>query len=671
MKKQNNMPKRYTILLSAFALVCFVFVARIANLQFDKSLTEHLRIQSEYTTETKVIQALRGNICDRNGKVLVTTSYAYDIILDYNSMPDDFVEFNSSILALLDALSETQNNEYRANDLFPFVGEYPNYSYSEEALTKGTATYNALNKMLKELELENISAQKLTEYFVKRWKFNRLDANSNPIFSDEEIGKLIRIRYDMLRCQFSAANPYTVAKGVDISFLSYVKELAIVGVSDKISSQRTYMYPGYASHILGRVGAITSETWDYYKSLGYGINDVVGIDGCENEFEEYLRGRDGLLTITRNGDGEIVKEEVTVEPIAGKDVYLTIDIDVQIAAEDALKNYMETYNKNSGASIAIDPNTGDVLAIASYPTYNLATFSADYNSIASNTNLPLLNRAIGATYAPGSTYKVAVALAALEEGIITESTCFACNHGYKKHNLSIACNNHNNYHTNKLNVIEALTFSCNAFFIEAGLDNLDIDKMAEYCKALGLGQSTGIELGEKIGQIAHPDNASDWILYEEASSYIGQSIHKYTPLQVTSYIATVANGGTRYAAHLLHSVKTFSGEVVYSYTPTVLSSINISQSTLNTIKNSMKSMVDNSTTVSLNMYQKYKIDVTVCGKSGTAQIGNNKQNCWFTAFAPMENPQIAVTSIIEEGSSGASVSDIDAAVIAAYLNSKK
>jgi penicillin-binding protein 2 len=220
-------------------------------------------------------------------------------------------------------------------------------------------------------------------------------------------------------------------------------------------------------------------------------------------------------------------------------------------------------------------------------------------------------------------------------------------------------------------VIEALTYSCNAFFIEAGLDNLDIDTMTEYCKALGLGQSSGIELSEKIGQIAHPDNASDWILYEEASSYIGQSIHKYTPLQVTSYIATVANGGTRYAAHLLHSVKTFSGEVVYSYTPTVLSSINISQSTLNTIKNSMKSMVDNSTTVSLNMYQKYKIDVTVCGKSGTAQIGNNKQNCWFTAFAPMENPQIAVTSIIEEGSSGASVSDIDAAVIAAYLNSKK
>ena len=668
MKKQNTMPKRYIILLSAFALVCFVFSARLINLQFNKGQTEDLRAKSEYTTETQVIQALRGNICDRNGKVLVTTSYAYDIVLDYNKMSDNFIEFNNSILAVLDALDETQNNEYRASDLFPFVGEYPNYSYSEEALTKGSATYNALNKMLKELELENISAKELTEYFVKRWKFNRLDENSNPIFSDDDISRLIRIRYDMLRCQFSSTNPYTVAKGVDISFLTYIKELSIVGVADRISSKRTYMYPGYASHILGRVGSITAETWDYYKSLGYGINDIVGIDGCENEFEEYLRGKDGVLTITRNGEGEIVKEEITVAPIAGKDVWLTIDIDVQIAAEDALASYMKTYEKNSGASIAIDPNTGDVLAIASYPTYNLSTFSADYNSLASNQDLPLLNRALNATYAPGSTYKVAVALAALQEGAITNSTCFTCNHGYKNHNLSIGCNNHNSYHTSNLNVIEALTYSCNAFFIEAGLDNLDIDTMTEYCKALGLGQSSGIELSEKIGQIAHPDNASDWLLYEEASSYIGQSIHKYTPLQVTSYIATVANGGTRYAAHLLHSVRTFSGEVVYEYTPTVLSTLTISANNLNTIKLGMKSMVENSSTVSLNMYKKYKIDVTVCGKSGTAQIGNNKQNCWFTAFAPMENPQIAVTSIIENGSTGASVSDIDAAVIAAYLN---
>ena len=672
MKRKKNVSKRYVVLLCAFALICCVFVTRLINLQFDKANTENLRIKSEYTVETKVIQALRGNICDRNGNVLVTTSYAYDIVFDYNQMPDDFIEFNTTILNVLDAISNTQSNSYRTADLFPFAGEYPNFTYTDDALTLGNSTYNALQKMLKELEMEGASAEEFSSYFVKRWKLNSLDKNGNPVFSDEDISRLLRVRYDMLRTQFSSANPYCVATGVNLDLVAYIKELSIVGVADRISSKRTYIYPGYASHILGRIGAITAETWNEYKNLGYSMSDLVGIDGCEKEFEEYLRGKDGVLTITRNSKGEIVKEEITTQPIAGKDVWLTIDIDVQISAEDALKAYMEQYGTTSGASVAIDPNTGDVIAIASYPTYDLSTFSQNYNSLASNVNLPLLNRVTNATYMPGSTYKVGVALAALENGIINESTTVFCNHGYKQHGMSIGCNNHNSINNQNLNVIEALTYSCNAFFIETGYDMFDIEIMKEYCKAFGLGQATGFELSEKIGQIACPEtaenNLSIWTSYEEASSYIGQSIHQYTPLQVNAYIGTVATGGTRYASHLLHSVRTFSGEIVYSYTPTVLSSISVSAANLNTIKLGMKNMIDNSPTATYNMYSKYNIGVTVCGKSGTAQTGNNKQNCWFTAFAPMDNPQIVVTSIIENGSSGASVSAIDAAVLAAYLN---
>lgn len=667
LKKKNPMQK-YIILSSVFAFICLIFIARLANLQFDPHKTNDLRVESDFTTETKVIQALRGNICDRNGNVLVTTSYAYDIIFDYNYMPDDVEGFNRTILAVVDAINKTQNNEYRTSDLFPFAGEYPNYIYSTEALTEGTKTYNALHKMLKDFNMEGASAQELTEYLVKRWKYNRTDKNGYPLFTNEEINKLIRVRYDMVRMQFGTYNPYCIASGVGIDFVAYIKELSIVGVSDKISTQRTYMYPGYASHILGRVGPITGETWDYYKALGYDINATVGIDGCEAEFEDYLRGRDGILTITRNGDGEVVKEEVTLEPIAGKDVWLTIDIDTQIAAEDALEEYMKYFEKDRGASVAVDPNTGDILAIASYPTYDLTTFSENYSSLASNEHLPLLNRATGAAYAPGSTFKVGVALMGLETGAIKANSTIRCNHGYTKHGIRIKCENHNSYSSSSLNVIEALTFSCNAFFIETGYDYLDIDTMKKYCEQLGLGQPSGIEINEVLGQIACPDNSSDWTAYEEASAYIGQSIHKFTPLQVTSYISTVANGGTRYATHLLHSVRTFSGKVVYQYQKQVLSKVSMLPSTLNTIKTGMKNMVDNSTTATHNMYNVYGINATVCGKSGTAQIGGGKQNCWFTAFAPMENPQIVVTSIIEEGSSGASVSMIDAAVIAAYLN---
>lgn len=668
MVQKKNSTRKHLALSLIFVLVCFVFVARLVNLQFNKEKTEQLRAESEYTTETEVIQALRGSICDRNGKILVTTSYAYDIIFDYNDMPSDFVAFNRTILKVLDAINDTKNNEYRTTDLFPLVGEYPNFSYSTEALTDGTATNKALNKMLTELEMKGASAEELVSYFVKRWEFNKLDKNGDAVYSNNDISRLLRVRYDMLRTQFSAASPYLIASGVDISLVTYIKEMSIVGVSDRISAKRTYLYPGYASHILGRLGVINAENWEYYKALGYSMDELVGIDGCEKQFEEYLRGKNGVKTITRNGDGEIVKEEITVEPIAGKDIWLTIDIDTQIATEDALAEYMKTKNKNAGASVAVDPNTGEILAIASYPTYNLETFSKDYNNITSNPYLPEINRAINAVYAPGSTFKIASALAALESGIIDENTRFYCNNGYFYHGFEVACDNHDHYHTKSLNLIEAITFSCNSFFIEAGYDHYDIELMKEYCEKLGLGQSTGIELPEKIGQIACPENSSAWQPSHEADAYIGQSIHLYSPLQVTSYIATVANGGTRYATNLLHSVRTFSGEVIYSSQKTVLSTVDISPSTLNTIKLGMKNMIINSAFANKSMYTDYGIKEIVCGKSGTAQIDENRQNCWFTAFAPMDNPQIVVTSIIEDGERGAEVSAIDAAVIAAWLN---
>ena len=665
MAQKKNSTRKHLALSLAFVLVCLIFVARLVNLQFNTDKTASLRAESEYTTETVVIQALRGNICDRNGKVLVTTSYAYDIIFDYNSMPDDFVEFNRTILTVLDAMNDTQSNQYRTADLYPFVGEYPDLSYSTEATTDGTATNKALNKMLSELEMEGASAKELTSYFVNRWKFNQKDKNGSPIYSDRDVSRLLRVRYDMLRTQFSSVAPYCIASRVDLSLVTYIKELSIVGVSDRINTQRTYLYPGYASHILGTMGGINAENWEYYKELGYSMDSLIGISGCEAQFEEYLRGINGLKTITRNGDGEIIKEEITAAPVAGKDVWLTIDIDTQIAAENALKEYMEENNKNSGASVAIDPNTGEILAIASYPTYNLQTFSKDYNSIVANPYSPQINRAINATYAPGSTFKIATALAALESGVVNTNTTIRCSHGYVKHGIKVGCRNHDTYHTQNLNIIEAITYSCNAYFIEAGYDLMDVEIMRNYCIGLGLGQSTGIELSEKTGQLAYD---FDLTASDEATSYIGQSIHLFTPLQVTSYMSTVANGGTRYATNLLHSVHTFSGDLVYQTEKTVLSEVEISDSTLNTLKLGMKSMVENSTSASWNMYTKYGIQATVCGKSGTAQTSSTTQNCWFTAFAPMENPQIVVTSIVENGDTGASVSAIDAAVIAAWLN---
>ena len=666
MKLKNSVSK-YLITSVIFALICTVYIARLINLQFDTEKTEDLRAQSDVTVQTQVIQALRGNICDRNGNVLVTSSYSYDIIFDYDTVPEDSEEFNRTILSVLSAMNETQNTDKRQADQFPFTDQYPNFSYSSEALTEGTAVKASLDRILKRIDLTGATADQLVKYIVERNELDALDGNGKPLYSNDEISSLIRILYDMMRVQFSSVQPYSVASGVDVRFVTYVKELSLKGVKDRISTKRTYLYPGYASHILGRVGAITAETWEEYKALGYDINATVGIDGCEAAFEEYLRGTDGVLTTKINAKGEIVDQYVSVEPIAGKDVWLTIDIDAQVAAEDTLKEYMENMGKEKGASVAVDPYSGDILALASYPTYDLSTFSKDYTSLASDSASPLLNRAIYAAYEPGSTFKIAVALAGLEENEINRSSTLYCDHGYKLHGFNINCENHASSISN-LNVVQAIKYSCNAFFINLGYDHLNINTMTDYCTRLGLGQSTGIELSELTGQIACPENALNWTQYEEASSYIGQSIHKYTPLQITSYIATVSNGGTRYSAHLLHSVRTFSGEIVYEYQKTVLSTVDISSSSLSTIKEGMKEMVDNSGSASYYMYDVEKIPYTVCGKSGTAQIGGGKQNCWFTAFAPMSDPKIVVTSIIENGSSGASVSQIDAAVIGAYLN---
>lgn len=665
--KRKTQYSKYMILSVVFAIVCLVFVARLINLQFNRQKTEDLRAQSDVSTRTEVIQALRGNICDRNGKVLVTSSYSYDIIFNYDTMPDDSEEFNRTILSVIAAMRDTQNSDKRSADLYPFVNEYPSLAYSNEALTDGTSVKSSLDRILKRIDLEGGGASELVGYIVKR---NELDAKAQdgtPLYSNEEISLLIRVLYDMMRVQFSSVQPYCIATGVDVSFVTYVKELSLSGVKDKISSKRTYLYPGYASHILGRVGAITAETWEEYKALGYDINATVGIDGCEAAFEEYLRGKDGVLTIKVNASGEIVDQYVSVEPVAGKDVWLTIDIDAQIAAEDALAEYMESSGKKKGASVALDPNTGDILALASYPTFDLTTFSKNYASLAADKNSPLLNRATYASYTPGSTFKIAVALAGLEKSAINRNSTIYCDHGYRLHGFSINCENHASS-ISHLNVIDAIKYSCNAFFIGLGYDRLDIDTMTDYCTRLGLGQATGIEIPELTGQVACPDNALNWTQYEEASSYIGQSIHKYTPLQLSSYIATVANGGTRYAAHLLHSVHSFSGELIYKYERIVLDSVEISSSTLSTIKEGMKEMVNGSGSASYYMYDVEKIPYTVCGKSGTAQIGGGKQNCWFVAFAPMSTPEIVVSSIVEEGTSGASVSQIDAAVIGAYLN---
>ena len=432
-----------------FAVICLIYFVKMINV----TLNAGPKIIVTDTYERREpIAALRGQIYDRNGKVLIYNEYSYDLVFDYDAMAATNVDRNYAILQVVYALRSTGNAGKAAESSFPFEGKYPEYSYSDEATDGESTIYYRLLKRIAQDELEDecdVAKNQLTvayldefysknpeafpdeseivEWFLQKYKINATDKNGNPIFNDAEIDEIIRMRYDMEVKDFSIYNRFTVASDLDVGFISYIKELSVVGADFEVITTRKYAYPGYASHILGRTGNIPSEQWEKYKALGYNMSDTVGLDGCEKAFEEYLRGVDGVIVVTEDSDGNIIDRRVEVEPVAGLDVYLTIDIDLQIAAEDGLKYNVDVLsNSDAGALTAIDPNSGEVLAIASYPTYDLSLFGEKYNEYLADPARPLYNRALDGLYAPGSTFKLGMVAAGVSSGTVRATDCINC-----------------------------------------------------------------------------------------------------------------------------------------------------------------------------------------------------------------------------------------------------
>ena len=432
-----------------FVLVCLVYFARMFVIVATADPDD--KIETGTYTRTEPIQALRGEIYDRNGNKLVYNEYSYDMVFDYDAMAATQVERNVTILQAVKALEERGLAGQRGESSFPFSGTYPNYTYTAEARDGSSNIYYRLLKRIAEDELETdapVNKTQLTvaildnfysenpeafpaekeivDWFISRYKINEKNELGEPMFTDAEIDAILRVRYDMEVADFSPYVRYTFAEDVDVSFVTYIKELRLVGADFEIEIERKYAYPGYASHILGRTGAILAENWEYYEALGYNMNDIVGIDGCEAAFEEHLRGVDGVRVIVEDKNGNIIRSHVEKEPIPGKDVYLTIDIDLQIAAEKALaRNVNLVGDAHAGAITAIDPKDGDVLVLASYPTFDLTTYGQDYNNLAGDAHNPLLNRALNA-YTPGSAFKVGMVAAGITTGAVNSQTSFYC-----------------------------------------------------------------------------------------------------------------------------------------------------------------------------------------------------------------------------------------------------
>lgn len=676
MSTRNRTPFRIIGVSIVFVFICLIYIVRMVNIRVNAAPKQDNA--DTYVREEKIL-AVRGEIYDRNGVKLVSNKYSYNFVFDYEAMSVDRKGRNIAILAAVNALENTDNMDKRVESSFPFSGEYPNYSYSEEALDTNSNIYYRLLKRIAQNELEDESpknkqdltaayleefykespeafpkASEIVDYYIHKYKLDETDKDKNRIYENSCIDKIFRVVYDMEVNDFSPYTPYILAKDVDMSFITHVKEKNIVGSTFNITYSRVYNYPGYASHILGRTGRIYEEDWEYYNSLGYEMNAIVGVDGCEYAFEEYLRGVDGIMIVTEDKKGNVIDRRIETPAIAGKDVYLTIDINLQIAAEDGLRDNIEYVNMTygaeaeAGAAIALDPHNGGVLAIASYPTYDLTTFSQDYDKLASDKANPLNNRALLGLYAPGSTFKLGMVAAGIHSGVVDANTKINCTGAYAYYDHPkcwVYPGNHGN-----LDASGAIEVSCNCYFYEIGR-LMGIEVMNDYCKSLGFAEKTGIELYEAMGNLAGPDSTANWNAGETIRAAIGQSTNTFTPIQLASYVSTLLNGGERYATHLLFEVREYgTGEVYLACEKNLLSNMDISNDVLDPIKLGMKKMIESSSNV--NRYMK-GIPVTVGGKTGTAQLGGGiVDNGLFVCAAPYNDPDITICTIVEKAGGG-------------------
>ena len=616
-------------------------------------------ISSNAASET--VTASRGIITDRNGKVLVSNRLAYTLVFDRSGFDDD-AALNAAILRLVQLCEETGTGW---NDTLPIgrVGNFLRYS---------NARSETFDKFIEKNDLTSGASgpQLLSEL--------RELYHVDESLSEREARLIVGVRYEL-----HSRDSYTFAEDVSTEVLSLITDGRYEGVTIRTASARVYN-TALAAHILGTIGPIWQEEWSSnedtgyvgYADKGYSMNDLVGKDGVEKAFESYLRGTDGRRLITTDETGKITGELYTREPQPGGTVALTLDIDLQADVEAALAETIsgmidKDSNERGGAAAVVSVGTGEVLALASYPTYDLSTFNEDYDELVNDQRLPMFNRATQGIYAPGSTFKMVTAVAALESGIITPSSIIQ-DRGiytyYKDPQPMCWIYSQTGSTHGRINVSQAITDSCNYFFYEVGRLT-GIRTLDSYASQFGLGQSTGIEIGDSSGVLASPEWAEshdqEWTDGQTITAAIGQSYNLFTPLQLANYVATLVGGGDHYQAHLLKNVKAYdNSRLLYMYDDEPMNTVEISDSTLSAVTRGMHEL-----TVSGSVAYAFENCVVSAGaKTGSAQVGTDIANGVFVAYAPYEKPEIAVAIVIEKGGSGAALANTAVEIINSWFS---
>lgn len=688
MSKRRDHLARYIALGAIFIAVCLVFLFRLISIQVGGQdyYTETLRDNNHIRTVK--IQAQRGCIYDSKGRELISNVYYYDMFLDAGGLADGY-EKNSVILHLLDCAEKCgELDKCFTVPEHPFIEKDGKWALDDNFMA--TVYGKRMSKLLTDLDFtpdendddeapltwNDTDISEVRTTLLARYGI--IDEDGKEQYDSDVIDILFKIRLDMDLKYFSTVEPYTIFTDVDIKLITAATEGTVRGVGVSCRAERKYNFSNVASHILGRTGKITAETAEYYTEQGYPLTAIVGTSGAEKAFEKYLHGEDGELTIIEDEYGNAVDSYISKEPKPGEDVYLTIDIDFQRTAEKALEDNVKLIVFNaqtkianegketligedarSGALTVVERKTGAVLALATYPSYDLVTFNENYDKLMKDENSPMFFRALEGTYAPGSTFKPGVAAAALSEGIITPYSEIKDEGVYKFYENSqwqpkcwIYAPKYGMQTHGMVNVSKAIQVSCNYFFYDVGR-RLTIAKMTDYCSAYGLGQPTGIELDEKTGILANPEerekNGGTWYDGDTLAAAIGQSDHLFNPLQMSCYLATLLNNGTRYSAHILKEVRSYYGDVTYTAQPTVLSQAKLTSEACTTVKYAMKDVTENGSAA--RVFEGYPI--VIGGKTGTAQVSTtSSDNAVFTAFAPFDDPQIVATCVIEHGASG-------------------
>ena len=678
-KEQINI--RFNIINIIVYLIGIVLIVQLFNLQVVHG--ESYREQSNTRlSRTSTIKAARGSILDRSGNELAGVKTENNIEIYKTNISND--ELNECALNLVNLLNQYQI-EY--SDTFPISINPFNFTISGDDL----------NNWKKKYKIDDGASAEEAFYKFK----DKYEINNDNI---DEIRKIISIRYLITTTGYSSTKSITIATNVNEEVVAQVSErnADFPGVSITTNAARTYLTGSLAAHVIGYTGKIKEEEYNEKKDT-YTIDDIIGKTGVEYIFEKYLKGKDGSKQVEMSVDGTITGESVSENAIAGSDVVLTIDSSLQQVTETALENcinkiknggFSQRYDAQGGAAVVMNVNTGEVLATASYPTFEPQWFvggisQENWAYLRDDTRHPQLNKATQSTYEPGSTFKMVTAIAGLETGAITTKERINDTGVYRKYNSEWKCWYYTSYHRGHgyQNVTQALQHSCNYFFYETG-DRMGIDNLAKYALHFGLGKKTGIELpNEKDGAVASREtyaklrNNGKIGPGDVLNAAIGQGDNNFTPMQIAKYISSIANGGTVVKPTIIKSILNSDGtevsrEELEKYTNEKVGyqntddGITINPESIAVAKEGMRMAASEAGGTAYNIFKGFNQEVA--GKTGSAEAGKDKNgndlvNAWFVCFAPYDKPEVAVVVMIENGGHGNYAAEVARDVLTQYF----